>query len=96
AGVAKVCKGAYPDHTAQDSESKYYDPKASVENPRWVMVDIEPVSAITSVSLPELRSNGDLEGMPLLQRGQRLSVQPVNREHFEIVCQMGGLPGIPE
>jgi len=48
------------------------------------------------VNLPDLRSNGDLEGMPLLQRGQRLSVQPVNREHFEIVCKMGGLPGIPE
>ena len=96
AGVAKVSKEAYPDHTAQDSESKYFDPKASVENPRWVMVDIEPVSAIASVNLPDLRSNGDLEGMPLLQRGQRLSVQPVNREHFEIVCKMGGLPGIPE
>ena len=96
AGVAKVCKEAYPDHTAQDSESKYFDPKASVENPRWVMVDIEPVSAMTPVGLPDLRSNGDLEGMPLLQRGQRLSVQPVNRKHFEIVCKMGGLPGIPE
>ena len=96
AGVAKVSKGAYPDHTAQDSESKYFDPKASADNPRWVMVDIEPVSAMTSVGLPELRSNGDLDGMPLLQRGQRLSVQPVNRKHFEIVCKMGGLPGIPE
>ena len=95
AGVAKVCKESYPDHTAQEPESKYYDPKATVENPRWVMVDIEPVSPMNPVGLPELRSNGDLEGMPLLQRGQRLSVQPVNRTHFEIVCKMGGLPGIP-
>ena len=96
AGVAKVCQESYPDHTAQDPESKYYDPKASVENPRWVMVDIEPISTMTSVGLPELRSNGDLEGMPLLQKGQRLSVQPVNRIHFEIICKMGRLPGIPE
>ena len=96
AGVAKVCKESYPDHTAQDPGSKYYDSKATADNPRWVMVDIEPVISMDSVSLPELRSNGDLEGMPLLQRGQRLSVQPVNRKHFEIVCKMGGLNGIPE
>ncbi len=96
AGVAKVCRESYPDHTAQDPDSKYYDSKASADNPRWVMVDIEPVISMTSVGLPELRSNGDLEGMPLLQRGQRLSVQPVNRKHFEIVCKMGGLNGIPE
>ena len=91
AGIAKVCKEAYPDHTAQDPGSKYYDSKASADNPRWVMVDIEPVSAITSVDLPELRSNGDLEGMPLLKKGQRLSVQPVKKAHFEIICKMGGL-----
>ena len=96
AGVAKVCKESYPDHTAQDPYSKYYDSKATADNPRWVMVDIEPIISMDSVSLPELRSNGDLEGMPLLQRGQRLSVQPVNRKHFEIVCKMGGLNGIPE
>ena len=96
AGIAKVCKESYPDHTAQDPGSKYYDSKASADDPKWVMVDIEPVSAITSVDLPELRSNGDLEGMPLLKKGQRLSVQPVKKAHFEIICKMGGLPGIPE
>ena len=96
AGIAKVCKESYPDHTAQDPGSKYYDSKASADNPRWVMVDIEPVSAIKSVDLPELRSNGDLDGMPLLKKGQRLSVQPVKKSHFEIICKMGGLPGIPE
>ena len=69
AGVARVCKGAYPDFTAQDTESKYFDPKASPENPRWVMVDIEPVYDLNPVSLPELRTNGALEGMPLLRKG---------------------------
>ena len=91
AGVAKVSKEAYPDHTAQDSESKYFDPKASVENPRWVMVDIEPVSNLDNIGLPEMRANGELEGMPLLMRGQRLSVQPVSENHFRIVCSMCGL-----
>ena len=91
AGVAKVCKEGYPDFTAQDPNSKYFDEKASPDNPRWIMVDIEAISEMESVGLPELRANPSLEGMPLLQRGQRLSVQPVSAEHFAIVCQMGGL-----
>ena len=43
AGVARVCKEGYPDHTAQDPSSNYFDPKATQEDPRWMMVDIEPV-----------------------------------------------------
>lgn len=91
AGVAKVCKEGYPDFTAQNVDSKYFDPKATPDNPRWMMVDIEPISALDSIDLPDMRANGDLEGMPLLQRGQRLSVQPVSSEHFSIVCSMGGV-----
>ena len=96
AGVAKVCKEGYPDFTAQDSNSKYFDPKATADNPRWIMVDIEPVSQLEPVGLPDLRANGDLEGMPLLQRGQRLSVQPVSEAHFRIVCAMGGLDNLED
>ena len=95
AGIARVCKEGYPDHTAQDPSSNYFDPKATLEDPRWVMVDIEPVIELSSVELSDLRLNPELEGMPLLRRGQRLSVQSVPPEHFEIVCRMGGLPGIP-
>ncbi len=96
AGVARVCKEAYPDFTAQDPSSNYFDPKASPDNPRWMMVDIEAVSVLKRVTLPELRANPSLEGMPLLRRGQRLSVQPVSESHFKVVCLMGGLSGIPE
>ncbi len=95
AGIAKVCKEGYPDHTAQDSSSNYFDPKATPDEPRWIMVDIEPVVELSSVELSVLRLNPELEDMPLLKRGQRLSVQSVPPEHFEIVCRMGGLPGIP-
>jgi len=90
AGIARVTKEAYPDFTAQDANSKYFDPKANPDNPRWMMVDIEPVRMLEPVGLPDLRMNGDLHGMPLLMRGQRLSVQPVSKEHFSIVCSMGG------
>ena len=95
AGIAKICKEGYPDHTAQDPSSNYIDPKATPEDPRWMMVDIEPVVELSSVELSVLRLNPELEDMPLLKRGQRLSVQSVPPEHFEIVCRMGGLPGIP-
>ena len=59
-------------------------------------MDIEPVSQLEPVELPDLRANGDLEGMPLLQRGQRLSVQPVSEPHFRIVCAMGGLENLED
>ena len=97
AGVARVCREGYPDFTAHDPGSKYFDAKSSPEKPRWIMVDIEPVAPIEPiVTLAELRGNPTLEGMPLLRRGQRLSVQPVSREHFEIICKMGGHSGIPK
>ena len=67
AGVARICKEGYPDFTAQDSGSKYFDEKATPENPRWMMVDIEPISALeNTVSLQEMRDNPALEGMKLL------------------------------
>jgi len=92
AGVARVCREAYPDFTALDSDSNYFDPKASPDNPRWMMVDIEAVKGFPNVvPLGDMRENVQLEGMPLLLRGQRLSVQPVSSDHFETVCQMGGL-----
>jgi predicted RNA-binding protein with PUA-like domain len=96
-GVGRICKEGYADHTAQDPTSNYFDTKATSENPRWFMVDIEPIQSMPElVPLPDLRANLELEGMPLLQRFMRLSVQPVSKENFETVCQMGGLSGIPE
>ena len=91
AGVARVCREGYPDHTAQDPNSNYFDAKATPENPRWIMVDIEAVEAMENiVSLPDMRANPALEGMPLLAKGSRLSVQSVPPEHFAEVRRMGG------
>ena len=96
AGIARVCREAYPDHTAQDSDSKYFDLKATPDNPRWMMVDIESVQAMVEpVSLPDMRINPELEGMLLLQKFCRLSVQTVSVAHFEMICHMGGLSEIP-
>ena len=92
AGVAQVCKEGYPDFSAWDEDSNYFDLKTDPEDPTWMMVDIEPVATLsTTVDLPDMRANPALDGMALLQRFQRLSVQPVGEEHFTEVCRMGGL-----
>ncbi len=91
AGVARVIKQGYPDHTSWDPDSKYFDSKSTPESPRWFMVDIEPVVATIPVPLDSMRQNPSLEGMPLLARGQRLSVQPVDDVYFNEICSMGGI-----
>lgn len=89
AGIARVCREAYPDHTALDPDSDYHDPKSTRENPRWYMVDVEFVERFASlVSLSELRNTPGLEEMMVLRRGMRLSVQPLSRKEFDIVVKL--------
>lgn len=91
AGVARVCKEGYPDHTSWDASSKYHDPKSTADSPRWFMVDIEPVLELPeSVSLQSVRDNPACENMLLIRRGQRLSIQPVDEADFETILTMGG------
>ena len=89
-GVAKVAAEAYPDHTARDPDGDYYDPKATDEDPRWYMVDIEYVEHLPEiVPLADLKAADGLEDMVVTKRS-RLSVQPVKPEEFAIVCALGG------
>ena len=90
AGVAKVVRESYPDHTQFDKKSKYFDPKATTDNPRWFMVDIQLVKKFkTFLSLDELRDVKALDGMVLLQKGSRLSVQPVTKKQYDTIVKMG-------
>ncbi|HVL90212.1 MAG TPA: EVE domain-containing protein [Actinomycetota bacterium] len=90
AGLAEVVREAYPDHTGQDPSSKYFDPKASPENPIWMMVDVGYVETFPRVvSLAELKQTPGLEAMAVLRKGSRLSVTPVTQEEFEIICDLG-------
>lgn len=90
AGVAEVVREAYPDHTAWQPNSKYFDPKSSPDNPRWFMVDIKWKQPFKrTVTLREMRKLPELEGMKLLQRGQRLSIQPVEKAHFDKIVELG-------
>ena len=88
-GIVKVVSEAYPDHTAWDPESKYYDPKSSENNPRWYMVDIRYVRKLKRlISLEELKNAPQLAEMPLVRKGNRLSVMPVSEEHWQMILDM--------
>lgn len=88
-GLARVASEAYPDPTQFDENSKYFDPKASRDEPRWVLVDIEFVRKLERViTLAELKDNPALDGMLLLRRGNRLSVMPVDEAHWHAVLAM--------
>jgi len=85
AGVCRIVREAYPDHTQFDPESTYHDPKATVEKPRWFMPDVGFVRKFDRlIPLSELRQTPGLENMDLLNRS-RLSVQKVSDEEWEII-----------
>ncbi|MDQ3604764.1 MAG: EVE domain-containing protein [Gemmatimonadota bacterium] len=89
AGLARVARSGYPDRTAQDTSSKYFDPKASEEDPRWFLVDIEFEEKFPEiVSLATLRETPGLEKMLVINKS-RLSVQPVTEAEYRIVRELG-------
>lgn len=90
AGVARVDRrGAVPDPTQFDPKSEYFDSTSSRDAPRWVMTTLAFVERFADiVPLEVLKTDRALTGMPLLQKGQRLSVQPVDRAHFAHVLKL--------
>lgn len=89
AGIAKIVKEAYPDPTAFDPESKYHDPRSKPENPAWLMVDVKFVKKFPRViALTELKAHPALEGMRLLQKGNRLSILPVTEDEWNVILGM--------
>ena len=92
AGVAEIVRESYPDPTQFDPENKYFDAKSDPEDPRWVVVDVKAVAAMPEyVTLEAIKGNAKLADMALVQRGQRLSVQPVTAADFREVLRMGKL-----
>ncbi len=89
AGVAEVLRAGYPEPSQFDSKSKYYDPKSSPEDPIWFTVEIAFCQKFPDIiPLDSLRKIKALSDMPLLQRGQRLSVQPVAAKHWKGVLAL--------
>ena len=87
AGLAEVASTSYPDETQFDPHSKYYDPKATPENPRWMMVDVRAVKKTRLMPLAELRAHPELADMQILQRGNRLSITPVTPAEWRCIIR---------
>jgi predicted RNA-binding protein with PUA-like domain len=88
AGIAEVASAPYPDESQFDSGSKYFDPKATREQPRWISVDVRAVEQGRYLPLTELRDTPALEDMVLLQKGSRLSISPVTPQEWNTILRM--------
>ena len=93
-GIVGLCEivsaSAYPDHTAFDSNEKYFDSKSDPDNPRWLMVDVKyRRKTKRMISLEEIKQHADhLDGFPLIRRGNRLSLMPVSQEHWDFILSL--------
>ena len=84
-GIAEVCSAAYPDAKQFDKKSKYFDPKATQETPRWFNVDVKLVKKIALITIAELKQHSELENMRTLQRGNRLSITPLDPAEWKFI-----------
>lgn len=88
-GIVEIVRAAYPDPSAFDRRSPYYDPRSSPERPRWDMVDVRLLRRLQRlIPLGEIRSNRRLAAMHLVQRGNRLSVMPVTAAQWQAILKM--------
>jgi predicted RNA-binding protein with PUA-like domain len=92
AGIVKIVKEAYPDHTQFDPSSEYFDKGSKREDPRWLMVDVKwEADFKTFVTLDMLRADPNLADMLILRRGNRLSITQVETKHWDRICKLGCL-----
>lgn len=94
AGLMKVVSPAYPDPTQFEAGNKYFDARASSENPRWFLVDVQRVAKTAFVPLSRLRETPALARMRILAKGNRLSITPVDPREWQ--CITRDLMGLPE
>ena len=88
AGLAEVASAAFPDATQFEAAGKYFDPKATPENPRWFNVEVKFVRKTRLISLAELRSIPQLATMRILAKGNRLSITPVDPDEWSLIQRM--------
>ena len=92
AGVVQISKAGYPDPSQFEADHRYYDEKSTQEDPRWFSFDVRWKKGFkTFVHLKDLKDNPRLADMRVVQRGQRLSIQPVTAKEWKEVCRMGGV-----
>ncbi|HYW91133.1 MAG TPA: EVE domain-containing protein [Gammaproteobacteria bacterium] len=88
-GIMEIARAGYPDHTAFNPDDPHYDPKSDRDKPRWYMVDVRYLRHLPRVvALRELKSHPELAGMPLVRRGNRLSVMPVTEDQWHFILSL--------
>lgn len=88
-GIVEIVKEAYPDPSALNDKSPYYDPKSDADNIRWCMVDVKLVKKFSHIiPLSELKEHKDLADMQLLKKGNRLSILPITEKQWKIIVNM--------
>ena len=88
-GIAKIASSAYPDPTQFDPQNKHYDEKSKQEDPRWLLVDVAFVRKTQQpITLAELKTHPALSDFRLNKRGNRLSIFPVDKNHWNIVLSL--------
>jgi predicted RNA-binding protein with PUA-like domain len=92
AGIVEVVSRHYPDPTQFDAKNPYFDAKSTPEAPRWQQVDVKFLKKTRYLSLAAMRAAPELEGMLLLARGNRLSITPVEPNHWRAVMALLGEP----
>jgi predicted RNA-binding protein with PUA-like domain len=88
-GIAKVVSEPYPDPTQFDKRSRYFDPKSDKDNPRWCLVDVAFVRKTKrNITLTEIKAQKNLDDMILTRKGNRLSIMPVNKKHWNKILSL--------
>ena len=85
-GEMEVVESAYPDPTQFSAKSKYFDKGSKKDNPRWLSVDVMFIEKFPrTITLAEIKANPDFENLPLVKKGNRLSVMPISKAHYELI-----------
>lgn len=89
-GIATVSREAYPDPTAFNPEDPHYDPKSDPDNPRWYHVELTFERELSrTIGLREIKQHAErLDGLPLIRKGNRLSVMPVEKDHWDYILSL--------
>jgi predicted RNA-binding protein with PUA-like domain len=92
-GIARVASAPYPDATQFDRKSPYYDAASKLDQPRWVLVDVQVLRKTRNLTVPELRADPQLADLLVLRKGNRLSITPVEEKHWKRILKLLDVPG---
>lgn len=93
-GLARIAGHLRVDDTQFDPQSPYYDPQSNRERPRWLMLDVQAIRKCTPITAAQLRRHAELATMRVLQKGNRLSITPVERAHWDFILGLIDVPAI--